>query len=75
MPRCDEPWYEFKFENPKEGTAQVSSGGVCKMKQSGFRNHRLHSCPFGCACRMLLHAFIIHVCLFSQSLACAANRD
>lgn len=27
MPRCEEPWYEFKFENPKEGTAQVSPAG------------------------------------------------
>jgi hypothetical protein len=23
MPRCEEPWYEFKFEDPKEGTVQV----------------------------------------------------
>ncbi|KAI3428703.1 hypothetical protein D9Q98_007527 [Chlorella vulgaris] len=23
MPRCEEPWYEFKFEDPKEGTVQL----------------------------------------------------
>ena len=23
MPRCEEPWYEARFENPKEGQAQV----------------------------------------------------
>ncbi|KAL4420172.1 hypothetical protein ABPG77_008308 [Micractinium sp. CCAP 211/92] len=23
MPRCEEPWYEAKFENPKEGSAQL----------------------------------------------------
>ncbi|EFN55290.1 hypothetical protein CHLNCDRAFT_134225 [Chlorella variabilis] len=23
MPRCEEPWYEFKFEDGKEGTAQL----------------------------------------------------
>lgn len=26
MPRCEEPWYEAKFENPKEGSAQVRAG-------------------------------------------------
>lgn len=28
MPRCEEPWYEFKFEDGKEGTAQVGRRGV-----------------------------------------------